>query len=92
VHQTIDDECRIDGSEADGSELVIKLQEKVLGIKHPDTLRTYFNLARCLKAEGKTDEARQFAQRAAEVAAKFLGENHPDTLKYQKLAQELQKN
>lgn len=61
------------------------------GLLHPDTLKSLFNLALCLKSETKMDEAREFARRAAEGAVKVLGANHPDTLEDQKLWQELQK-
>ena len=69
---------------------MIKLKEKVLGPEHPGTLSTCFNLALCLKAENKMDEAKEFARRAAEGVSKVLGANHPDTLKYEKLWQKLQ--
>ena len=70
---------------------MIKLEEKVLGPEHPQTLRTCYDLGLCLKAENKMDEAKEFARRAAEGASKVLGAKHPDTLKYEKLWQELQR-
>jgi hypothetical protein len=42
-----------------------------------------------LRAEGKTREAKTFAQRAADGALKVLGPEHPDTKKYEQLRQEL---
>jgi hypothetical protein len=67
---------------------VLKLQEKVLGLEHPDTLRTCFNLAACLHSESETQEANAFAQRAADGARKVLGPERPDTKKYEQLLHE----
>jgi hypothetical protein len=64
---------------------VSSLREKVLGVGHPETLDTCFNLASCLRAEGKTQEAKVFAERSAEGARKVLGPEHPDTKKYEQL-------
>ena len=71
---------------------VINLREKVLGVDHPDTLETCFDLANCLRSEGKLQEASTFAQRAADGARKVLGPNHPETKKYEQLEQELLAN
>jgi Tetratricopeptide repeat len=68
---------------------VLTLREKVLGVEHPDTLETCFNLATCLRAEGKASEAKTFAQRAADGARRSLGPEHPDTKKYEQLRDEL---
>ena len=59
---------------------VIKLREKVLGVEHPDTLQTCFNLAGCLRAESKMQEAKAFAKRAAEGALRVLGPENPLTV------------
>ena len=53
------------------------------------TLDELFNLAGCLEAEVKIQEASTFAQRAAEGARKVLGPDHPDTKKYEQLKEEL---
>jgi hypothetical protein len=37
------------------------------------------------------DEAKEFARRAAEGTSKVLGANHPATMEYEKLWQELQR-
>jgi hypothetical protein len=58
-------------------------------VEHPDTLQTCFNLAVCLRAEGKLEEANALAKRAADGGLKVLGPDHPDTKKYEKLQQEL---
>jgi tetratricopeptide (TPR) repeat protein len=57
--------------------------------ENPYTLFTVYYLAICLQHQGKLDEAKQFAERTATVAEKKLGPNHPDTIKYQKLYEEL---
>jgi hypothetical protein len=61
----------------------------VLGVDHPDTLETCFDLANCLRSEGKLQEARMFAQRAADGALKALGPEHPDTKEFERLRQQL---
>jgi hypothetical protein len=71
--------------------VVLELRERLLGPEHRGTLLACAALALCLKAQMKLDEARPFAQRAAEGALKKLGANHPETLKYQKVWEELQK-
>jgi tetratricopeptide (TPR) repeat protein len=68
---------------------VINLREKVLGVDHPDTLETCFDLATCLRSEGKLQEASAFAKRAADGARQVLGPEHPDTKKYEQLLQDL---
>ena len=68
---------------------MLKLTEKVLPPDRPDTLRTCFNLAVCLRSEGEIPEASAFAQRAADGERKVLAPDHPDTKKYEQLRQEL---
>jgi hypothetical protein len=53
-------------------------------------LRTCFDLARCSQARAETQEAIQFAQRAAEGGLRVLGPEHPETKKYQELEHRLQ--
>jgi len=64
--------------------------EKVNGATHPETLKTCFDLALCLRAENKTAEAKALAERAVEGAQKLLGSEHPDTKKYRQLLDSLQ--
>ena len=78
-------------AEADMRE-VIRLREKVIGPEHPDTLESCYDLASGLKLQGKVEEAKGFAQRAAEGARKVVGPDHPSTRKYEKLLQELEQN
>jgi hypothetical protein len=63
---------------------------RVLNPSHPETLRTCFDLARCSQARAETQEAIQFAQRAAEGGLRVLGPEHPETKKYQELEHRLQ--
>jgi hypothetical protein len=63
----------------------------VLGVDHPDTFETCFDLANCLRSEGKLQEAKAFAQRAVDGARKVLGPAHPDTKKYEFLHELLAK-
>ena len=65
------------------------MRERVSGLQHPDTLMLIYNLANCLDEQGKIEEARPFAQRAAEGARKVLGPDHPDALQYEKLHERL---
>ena len=76
-------------AEADIRE-VIRLQEKVLGPENPDTLASCYDLASGLRHGGKVQEAKEFAQRAAEGARKVLGPDHPSTQKYEKFLADLE--
>jgi hypothetical protein len=70
---------------------VLRGEENALGGNDPQTLATCYNFALSLKNAGKTSEAKQFAQRAAEGALRILGSDHPDTKNYQQLVQDLSK-
>jgi len=76
-------------AEADIRE-VIRLQERVLGPENPDTLDSCYYFASGLTHRGKTEEAKEFARRAAEGARKVLGPGHPSTRKYEKLLADLE--
>ena len=52
---------------------------KLFGEEHPDTARSYFNLAVTQHASGDFLSALQSHQRALEIRVKVLGEEHPDT-------------
>ena len=69
---------------------VIKTDQRVLGPEHPDTVDSCYNLAAGLMHQGKNEEAKEFARRAAEGARKTLGPEHPSTRKYEKLLAELE--
>jgi tetratricopeptide (TPR) repeat protein len=68
---------------------VIALEEKVLGTEHPSTISSWYAFAYQLARQNKTDEAIQFARRAATAAEQALGQDHPDTRKYAQLVQQL---
>jgi tetratricopeptide (TPR) repeat protein len=69
---------------------VIELQEKLTGSTDSDTLDTYYNLASSLGLQGKLNEAKDFARKAAEAAPKVVGKDHPYTRKYAALLRELE--
>jgi len=47
------------------------------------------NLAHCLNAQGKLEEARDLARRAMEGRRKVLGAAHPDTKRSEQLYEDL---
>ena len=65
--------------------------EHVLGSEHPDTLSAYYNYAYQLAQQGKRNEAKPLAERAAKTAAKVLRANDPDTREYTKFLEILEK-
>ena len=58
---------------------VLGLREKVLGARHPDVFMSCFNLALCLEAESKNEEALVMMKRAHAGFKKSLGAAHPYT-------------
>ncbi|RKK93743.1 hypothetical protein BFJ70_g17724 [Fusarium oxysporum] len=56
------------------------LRRKVLGEKHPDTIRSMADLAATYHAQGRYDEALQLHQTALGLRRHVLVENHPDTM------------
>ena len=58
--------------------------------ENPDTLDSCYYFASGLTHRGKTEEAKEFARRAAEGARKVLGPGHPSTRKYEKLLADLE--
>lgn len=69
---------------------VIQLEENVLGPEHRDTLNACYNLAYQLGQQGKRDQAKPLAERAAKSAAKVLDVNDPHTREYAKFLEELE--
>lgn len=57
----------------------LEIYRKALGEDHPDTARSYNNLAYNLNAQGKATEAQPLYQKALAISRKVLGEDHPDT-------------
>lgn len=69
------------GAEAETEEReVLKLDEKVLGPEHPDTLDTRANLAGALLHQGRYVEAETEARQVVRVDEKVHGAEHPSTL------------
>jgi serine/threonine protein kinase len=69
---------------------VVQLEENALGPEHRDTLNACYNLAYQLGQQGKRDQAKALAERAAKSAAKVLGVNDPHTREYTKFLEELE--
>ena len=69
---------------------VIQAEENVLGPEHRDTLNACYNLAYQLGQQGKRDQAKALAERAAKSAAKVLDVNDPYTREYAKFLEELE--
>jgi tetratricopeptide (TPR) repeat protein len=70
---------------------VIPIEEKVLGPENFDTLNACYNYAYQLAQQGKRNEAKPLAERAAKTAAKVLPANDPDTREYEKFLEILEK-
>ena len=68
----------------------IQTEENVLGPEHRDTLNACYNFAYQLALQGKRDQAKALAERAAKTAAKVLEANDPNTREYAKFLQELE--
>ena len=69
---------------------VIEAEEKALGPEHRDTLNACYNLAYQLGQQGKRDQAKALAERAAKGSAKVLDVNDPLTREYAKLLEKLE--
>ena len=59
--------------------LALASTRKVLGEQHPDTARSYSNVAVCLDSQGKYAAALPLHQKALAIKQKALGEQHPET-------------
>jgi hypothetical protein len=86
---TLRDQRKYGEAEAQYKE-VIQLEEKVLGPEHRDTLNACYNLAYQLGQQGKRDQAKALAERAAKGAAKVLDVNDPYIREYAKFLEELE--
>src|SRR4029077_2889441 len=69
---------------------VIQADENVLGPEQRDTLNACYNFAYQLGQQGKRDQAKALAERAAKGAAKVLDVNDPYTREYAKLLEKLE--
>jgi tetratricopeptide (TPR) repeat protein len=64
---------------------------EVLGPLHPDTARTYYNLAYNLHLQGRYKEAEPLLRQALAVREEVLGPRHPDTARsYNRMADNLE--
>ncbi|QKD57710.2 Tetratricopeptide repeat-domain-containing protein [Fusarium oxysporum Fo47] len=57
------------------------LRRKVLGEKHPDTIRSLADLATTYRQRGRYDEAERFKDEVLDLRRELLGEKHPDTIR-----------
>ena len=86
---TLRDQGKYAEAEAQYKE-VIQLEENVPQPEHRDTLNACYNLAYQLGQEGKREQAKALAERAAKSAANILGVNDPHTREYAKFLEELE--
>ncbi len=86
---TLRDQRKYAEAEAQYKE-VIQLEENALGPEHRDTLNACYNFAYQLGQQGKRDQAKALAERAAKGAAKVLDVNDPYTREYAKFLEELE--
>jgi tetratricopeptide (TPR) repeat protein len=56
------------------------IQERVLGLEHPDTLATRINLALSIAEQGRAEDAEVLYREALAVAERVLGQDHLYTL------------
>jgi len=75
----LNDEGKYADAEAE-DRAVLKLEEKVLGPEHPNTLTSRNNLAMVLYAEGKYANAEAEDRAVVKLREKVLGLEHPNTL------------
>ncbi|KAJ0124193.1 Uncharacterized protein HZ326_31392, partial [Fusarium oxysporum f. sp. albedinis] len=57
------------------------LRRKVLGEKHPDTIRSMADLGTTYHAQGRHDEDEGISVKVLELRRQVLGEKHPDTIR-----------
>ena len=58
----------------------VRLQTRVLGPDHPNTLNTRHNLASVLDHQGGYEQAKTEYQQVLDMQMRVLGPDHPDTL------------
>ena len=54
-------------------------REKIVGLDHPDTATTYYNIARVYYRQGNYTDALKWYTKALTIREKVLGLDHPDT-------------
>ena len=72
-------------------ENVYETRKKDLGEKHPETLRTVFNISKNLKELGRKEEALKKAEELYEIRKVTLGEKNSETIKTKQLIDEIRK-
>jgi tetratricopeptide (TPR) repeat protein len=74
----------------------LKRREKILGMDHPDTLTSVYNLAFVLHQMKRYDDSSELYQRASNAFEMALGQSHPATIAcnnhYNSLKQEMSSN
>lgn len=60
-------------------EQTLRIQEKALGLDHPDVATTLNNMGNLFYDQGKFEEALPLTERAIAVLEKALGPEHPRT-------------
>jgi hypothetical protein len=58
----------------------METRKRVLGVEHPDTLRSMSNLALTFHGQGRWKEAEELNVQVIETRKRVLGVEHPDTL------------
>ena len=61
-------------------EEILPIQRRVLGVEHPDTIATLYQMAIVRTYQGRLDEARKLCEEIIPVRRRILGNEHPDTL------------
>src|SRR5204862_4224889 len=69
---------------------VIQTEENVIGPEHRDTLNACYNFAYQLALQGKREQAKALAERAAKTAVKVLAASDPNTREYAEFLEELE--
>jgi tetratricopeptide (TPR) repeat protein len=62
------------------NEHALEIDERFLGVEHPDTLKSKNNLAATLRSQGDLAGARRLQEETLEIRERVLGTEHPQTL------------
>jgi tetratricopeptide (TPR) repeat protein len=60
--------------------IAVRVEARLLGPEHPDTLISMNNLAETMKAQGDLASARQLHEQLLDISRRVLGQEHPATL------------
>jgi len=75
---------RDDGKIVDSEHILVRSRKvylTILGVEHPDTLRSMNNLAATYRDQGRRAEAAALQEEVLEKRRRILGVEHPDTLR-----------